>query len=122
MYFRSSSFIKARLIDSYLYGSFDADVIGGDPGKVKSVVKANNGSILACYEQRLKENPNLGGRIEVGWVISNGRVTNPHVVYNNTHDDALGKCIVDKVRRWRFPTDMEVDSMEVLYPFILSSG
>lgn len=100
--------------------SGNADVMGGDPAKVKDVISRYFGQVVACYEQRLKDNPSLGGRVEVSWTISRGRVTTASVFANTTGDDALARCIVGKVRRWRFPSDLE--PIDVVFPFILAPG
>jgi hypothetical protein len=97
-----------------------ADISGeGDPGKVKGIVNGNIGQIQACYEAQLKADPTLKGRVEVQWNIVNGRVTSAKVFANSTGNAALANCIVDRVRRWTFPKEIEMD---VLYPFVLSSS
>ncbi|MFH1467735.1 MAG: AgmX/PglI C-terminal domain-containing protein [Pseudomonadota bacterium] len=97
------------------------DVTGGDPAKIKGTIAKYTGQVKACYELQLKSNPTLSGRIEMLWNINNGRVTKVEVLDNSTDDDALAQCIAQKVRSWRFPTDLEPDA-EVMYPFILSPG
>ena len=39
----------------------------------------------------------------------------PFDVRHTTGDQALGDCILGKIKRWRFPADLETD---VSYPFI----
>jgi hypothetical protein len=97
------------------------DVSGGDPAKIKSVINNYTGQVKACYEQRLKSNPALAGRVELLWYINGGRVSSVEVLGNSTGDSELANCIALKVRTWRFPADLEADT-EVVYPFILSPG
>ncbi len=97
------------------------DVSGGDPAKIKAAIGKYTGQVKACYEQRLKSNPQLSGRIELLWYINTGRVTSVEVLGNSTGDSELANCIALKVRTWRFPADLDADT-EVMYPFILSPG
>jgi hypothetical protein len=97
------------------------DVTGGDPAKIKGVISGYTGQVKACYEQRLKSNPTLHGRVELVWYINGGRVTSVEIQENDTGDGELAKCIAAKVRSWRFPTDLEPNA-EVTYPFILAPG
>jgi len=97
------------------------DVSGGDPAKIKSAISKYTGQVKACYEQRLKSNPQLSGRVELLWYINSGRVSSVEVLGNSTGDSELASCIALKVRTWRFPADLETDT-EVMYPFILSPG
>ncbi len=97
------------------------DVSGGDPAKIKAAIGKYTGQVKACYEQRLKSNPSLGGRVELLWYITGGRVTSVEILGNTTDDSELASCIARKVRTWRFPADLEADT-EVMYPFILAPG
>ena len=47
------------------------------------------GQVQYCYEQRLKENPSIGGRIGINVDIANGRVTNVTISENQTGDKAI---------------------------------
>jgi hypothetical protein len=87
----------------------------GDAVAVKSVVEEHFGQLTYCYEQQLKVDPSLGGRVEVEWNVRSGRVTSANVFANTTGNSELGQCIVAKIRRWRFPDTVEG---EILYPFI----
>ena len=97
------------------------DVSGGDPAKIKAAIGKYTGQVKACYEQRLKSNPQLAGRVELLWYINSGRVSSVEVLGNSTGDSELANCIALKVRTWHFPADLDADT-EVMYPFILSPG
>jgi len=88
---------------------------GGDAASVKTVVKQNSGQLQYCYEQQLKVDPNLGGRVEIEWNVRSGRVTSASVFANTTGNKEFADCIIMKVRRWHFPDSVEGD---ILYPFI----
>jgi Ca-activated chloride channel family protein len=87
--------------------------------QVQQIVQRYSGQVKYCYEARLKTDPGLAGRVDVGFVVSGGRVTSASVLGNTTGDAQLGSCILRKVERWRFP--VEVDA-EAVFPFVLASG
>ncbi len=87
----------------------------GDENKVKAVVRKYSGQLTYCYEKRLKAVPTLEGRIEVSWYVAGGTVEGtPVVVINGTGDAELADCITKKIRRWRFPPDVDG---ELSWPF-----
>lgn len=92
------------------------DMPEGDQATIKKIVQKNAGQLKYCYEQRLKANPDLNGRVEIEWNISGGRVTAADVFANTTGDSELAECIVSKIRRWSgFPPEAEG---EIVWPFI----
>lgn len=95
-----------------------ADLMGeGDEDAVRRVVRKYKGQIKYCYDKRLKENSDLGGRIEIEFSIARGRVLTASVFGNTTGDSALADCIMRKVKSWSFDKDVEMD---VVYPFVLT--
>jgi len=89
----------------------------GDAGKVKSTVRRYSGQMKYCYEQQLKKNRDLQGRVEIGWAVYGGAVESVYIVSNSTGDDALGKCMVNKLKRWKFDSSIEGD---VSWPFVFA--
>ena len=87
----------------------------GDAGKVKATVRRYSGQMKYCYEQQLKKNRDLEGRVEIGWAVYGGVVESVYIVSNNTGDEELGKCMVNKLKRWKFDADIEGD---VSWPFV----
>ncbi|MFT5685630.1 MAG: outer membrane biosynthesis protein TonB, partial [Myxococcota bacterium] len=69
---------------------------------IKTVLRSKSGQVKYCYEQRLKENPNISGRIAVEVSIAAGRVTSAVIVENTTGDSALEPCVIRTIRSWRF--------------------
>lgn len=88
-------------------------------GSIKSVVAKKKGQVQYCYEQRLKENPNIGGRLAISVEIVGGRVTSVRIDENGTGDKAIESCVKGKVRRWRFGTEV---TESIFLPFALSSS
>ena len=85
----------------------------------KVLCPRKKGQVQYCYEQRLKENPNIGGRLAISVDIAAGRVTNVRIDENATGDKAIEACVKSKVRRWRFSTDV---TESIFLPFALSAN
>ena len=98
-------------------GSGQLDEGIGDADAVRATVRANFGQLQYCYEQQLRSNPSLAGRVEVEWYVRERRVTSATVFANTTSNAALGDCIVGKIKRWRFGAGVEG---EILYPFVFT--
>jgi hypothetical protein len=86
---------------------------------IRSVVRKKKSQVQWCYEQSLKVNSGIGGRLEIEVRVAGGRVTSVKVVQNATGDSAIESCVVKKVRRWRFPQEV---STTIRLPFALSSS
>jgi hypothetical protein len=110
--------VKVKKPKISLTDNVDAEVEAGDKGSIASVVRKSTGRIQTCVEQGLKANPDLNGRVSVGWTVAAGKVTEAHLVSNNTGDDGLGKCIVGAVRSFRFDPGLTAEVAE--YPFVVS--
>ena len=72
-------------------GSVEA--VGGDADKVKSTIAKYRGQVQNCYEQRLRENPALAGRLLISININGGRVTSAGIDENGT-GDKIGRAHV----------------------------
>lgn len=99
-------------------GTVDAgDIPDGD--KIRSTISRNQGALTYCYEQRLRQNPSLSGRVEVEWAIRQGRPAGVSVFANSTGDSTFADCIVGKIARWRFD-GIDTDGEIVSAPFVFS--
>ena len=88
----------------------------GDVNSVKKYVSRKKGQIKACYEEQLKADPELSGKIEVTWtVMADGSVSGVGVASNTTGNTDLEKCIIRRIKRWAFPEGE--DEFEITYPF-----
>jgi len=77
-----------------------SEVEGGtEAGKT---IKKYRGQVQTCYEQQLKVNPNLRGRLAVVINVSAGRVTSVEIDDNGTGDKDLETCVKTHLRAWRF--------------------
>jgi hypothetical protein len=78
----------------------------GDGASVEDVIRRMSGQLQACYENELRGDPNLEGRVEVRFNISSGRVTKADVIGNTSGSAALGECITRRVRMWKFDPEV----------------
>lgn len=93
-----------------------------DKGSVARVFRRRASAFRACYERRLKVNPNLSGKIIITFTIGTvGRITNIKVAKNSTGDSAVGSCIIGKVRGWRFSPPQK-GAVTMRFPIVLSKG
>jgi len=95
-------------------GSGEVDEVEG-ADSVQKMVSKRSGELQYCYEEQLRADPGLGGRVEVYWNIAEGRVTTVEISSNTTGNDQLGRCIQKKIKRWRFAADV---NGPVTWPFV----
>lgn len=100
-----------------------ADVMGSlDKEVIRRVVRAHVGEVRACYEQGLKRDPNLKGRVTLDLRIeTSGEVSSASVVEDTLTQNGVAACIAAAARRWRFPGDAP-NVATVRYPFVLEPG
>jgi TonB family protein len=91
-----------------------------DSSAIARVVRRGQKAVQLCYERELKRDPGLSGKIEIEIEIGeDGRVSSATVASNRLGSDAVGDCIVGRVRRWRFPQP-DNGSVFVTLPFIFT--
>lgn len=89
---------------------------------VRRVIRHYLPRLRSCYERATKRGQEIGGVIEIRFVIGqDGRVRRSDVHSNTTGATGLGRCIAATMARWKFPKPVggEVD---LIYPFVFSSG
>ncbi len=87
----------------------------GGAAEIKKVVDANFYQVKGCYEQYLRADQNLGGRIEVEWYLANGRAKGVEVVENTSGNPDFANCIAKRITLWRFSPELDGD---INYPFV----
>jgi len=89
---------------------------------VGAVFNANVGAFKTCFERRLRERPDLSGRVFVEFVINlEGVVSSVRILENTTGDEVFADCLQRQVQRLRFPppTGGEVT---FVFPFIFEQS
>ncbi|MFH1808434.1 MAG: AgmX/PglI C-terminal domain-containing protein [Pseudomonadota bacterium] len=91
-----------------------------DPKKIAAAIRSRLSGIKNCYEQQLKRNPKLAGKIVVAFVIDEtGKVSEASVDSDTLGDGQVAKCIIGLIRRVRFPKPDE-GTVEATFPFVFT--
>jgi len=79
-------------------------------------------SLQYAYNQRLKDNPGMQGRITIKWAIDEfGNVIFCKLIGSTIGDEGFEQTVVDKIKRWAFgKIDIPGDVTEVEYPFVFT--
>ncbi len=102
-----------------------SDEVGGtgefDAKLVTAEVKKRLRAIQICYEQQLRRNPGLQGKVTVQFTIEqSGTVSKANATENTTNDPQVASCVVDTVKRFRFNPGPEGGSVTYSYPFVFA--
>jgi len=91
-----------------------AGVSGGNEGgggelrssaSLLAVVRRYAAGIQFCYDNQLKKEPGLRGKLVVSLtVLADGSVSEALVVQNDLGSDAVVSCVLSQIRAWQFPT------------------
>ena len=69
-----------------------------------SVVRRYAPGIQFCYDNELKKNPGLRGKLVVAiTVLASGEVSDATVVENSLGSNAVSQCVLSQIRGWHFP-------------------
>ena len=101
------------------------DEVGGsgefDSNLVVQTIKTRLRAIQMCYEQQLRRNPTLAGKVTIEFTIQpRGNVTDVHVKENSTGDSAVATCVANTVGLFRFNPGPEGGSVTYAYPFVFA--
>lgn len=89
---------------------------------IQRVVRQNYGQFRMCYENGLRGNPNLTGRVAVRFVIgSDGSVSNASNGGSDLPDASVVSCVVRGFYSLGFPSP-ESGIVTVVYPIMFSPG
>jgi TonB family protein len=70
-----------------------------------NVVRRYAPGIQFCYDNELRKNPGLRGKLVVSLtVLANGTVSEAIVVQNTLRSTAVTECVMSQIRGWQFPT------------------
>ena len=88
---------------------------------VRSVIGPHVDEVKACYEPELAKRPTLGGRVMVQFTVAASGQVIASVLQNSTMGNAkVENCVVQAVRRWRFPKVLGGGTLVASYPFVLT--
>ncbi len=89
-----------------------------DQAKLGAFVRARMGLIKACYENAMKRNPNLKGKISIRFtILETGGLADVTAAVNSMGSPEVAACIVNTMRSWR--TQFRPSGpVTVEYPFV----
>jgi hypothetical protein len=97
-------------------GSLNTEVI-------RRVVLRNLGQVRRCYENALRGNPALMGRLVPSFTIdAQGRVIAVRFTLNTLNDNTVTFCVEAALRRWIFPAPAGGVTVTVSYPMNFAPG
>jgi hypothetical protein len=92
------------------------------PEVIQRIVRQNFGRFRLCYENGLRNNPNLQGRVGVRFVIGrDGAVSNTSNGGSDMPDSGVVNCVVRSFQSLSFPQP-EGGIVTVVYPIMFSPG
>lgn len=109
--------VSGRVIDQMP----DVESSSCDRNAISRYVKARIKAIQSCYENALKRNPGLKGKVVVRFTIGpTGRVTELEIDENSLGNEAVVMCIKNTIRLWSFP--IKDNECPVAYPFLFQAN
>lgn len=92
------------------------------PEVIQRIVRQNFGRFRLCYENGMRQNPNLQGRVSVKFVIDrSGAVSTSQDGGSDLPDQAVVSCVVRGFQNLSFPQP-EGGIVTVVYPIIFTPG
>src|SRR6266545_4209816 len=109
---------EVRVSGSVAAEEAEVDSSDIDQGKLGAFVRARMGLIKACYENALKRNPNLKGKISIRFtILETGGLAEISAAVNSVGSPEVAACIVNTMRSWR--TQFRPSGpVTVEYPFV----
>jgi outer membrane biosynthesis protein TonB len=93
-----------------------------DQGKLGAFVRARMGLLKACYENALKRNPSLKGRLRIRFtILETGGIADLAVVENGVGSPDVATCVANTMRAWR-TSFRPSGPVTVEFPFVFSPG
>ncbi len=103
-------------------GGIDVESTSVDKESLARYIQYRKKALEGCYDQQLKLDPTLKGKIVVSFTITTqGRVTGVSIDENTMGNDDVAACIKNLVRTWFFPVHPDQDA-PVSFPFLFAPG
>ncbi|MFW6067491.1 MAG: TonB family protein [Myxococcota bacterium] len=121
---RDTGQVQERKIQGDINLGSGGDVGGAgqfDTSVVQRQIRARLRAIQRCYENELRKDPSLAGKVTVEFTIEQrGNVTGARAAQNTTGSSAVERCVVNTIRRFRFNPGPEGGSVTFSYPFVFA--
>lgn len=95
--------------------------IGFDPNDIRKVMRDNRKVFKACYENVVKDNPNVEGKVVVLFKIINGgkvRASSGIIKETTVNNSKLENCLISEIEKLSMPDPGPKQVAEVDYPFV----
>ncbi len=113
---------EVRVSGSVAAEDADIDSPDIDQGKLGAFVRARMGAIKACYENQLKRNPGLRGKIRIRFtILETGGLADIVAAESSVGSAEVVACIIGTMRTWRTPF-RPAGTVAVEYPFVFSAN
>ena len=90
--------------------------------EIQRVISQHVGEIQYCYEKQLRANPGLAGRVVLEWTVTTaGGVGVVKVSTSSLSSNDATRCMMDKVKTWKFPRPRGNGAVTVVYPFVFNT-
>lgn len=89
---------------------------------IRQVIQRQLRQVQYCYEKELSTKPDLAGKVVVRITIGeDGAVAKFEIESTTLNDQAVESCILQRVRRWKFPAP-DSGTVSVSLPFVFTSA
>jgi len=111
---------EVRVSGSVAAEEAEVDSADIDQQKLAAFVRARMGLIKACYENALKRNPSLKGKISIRFtILETGGIADIQAAVNSLGSPEVASCITNTMRTWR--TQFRPSGpVTVEYPFVFA--
>ena len=90
--------------------------------EIQRVITSHVGEIQYCYEKQLRQNTGLAGRVVLEWVVTaTGAVSVVKVSTSSLSSTEATNCMMDKVKKWKFPKPRGTGGVTIVYPFVFNT-
>ena len=84
---------------------------------LSEIISERTRHLEACYQQRLRDDPSEAGRIVLRLSIGTDGLVESARLHRNELDETFERCVVRRVRRWRFEPPAETVRISKSYFF-----
>lgn len=115
---------KSRVPNAGTCPTCKTEIMGGmSKETIRRTIQRHMNEIRYCYEEGLRSQPDLGGRVQVSFMISPaGVVTQASIADSSLHNAQVETCVANAARRWTFPAPEGGGYVAVRYPFLLEQA
>lgn len=90
-----------------------------DQSVVKEVILSHMNAVKHCYNQELKKDAALAGKVIVKFTVgSKGPVTAAAVKQTTLNNKDVEECMVKEVKTWIFPEPRRGETVDISFPFV----